>query len=970
MEREEALNPGKSVFVSAPAGSGKTQLLAERYVTLLEQNLKNKRLQEYSEKFAGRSLITENILSITFTRKAAFEMRERVFELLLGSKSEELRKIGRDLLEHPERIRISTIHSFCHSLLRRFSLEAGVDPEFNIIGGWAAESLSLEAIDAAIRNIIERDIGVRKSLQASLARLRVRKLIENISAITKKLPITDPAFARWQGERNQIYFEIFKLAVDILKKNKKEEGCLEYHDLEVETLKLLRENPEWLNILYAFNSQIQHILVDEFQDTNFYQWRIIYALIEDWVSGSGIANEMFAQPTLFLVGDEEQSIYLFRGADMQLFREASRMMEENFGRESRYVYYRPDENYRSLDAVINFANSLFQKVMSGSGEDNLKTSYIRFKKGRKDKQKGEVGILLSRSPKKIGVQQMRELDAEIMGGKIQSIVGKLLIFDKEKGETLPCQWENIAVLLRDRNSLPQIEAVFKRRNIPYVVIGSKGLFETPEVRLLYAILKFLRDPTDDLSFLSLLFSPCSYLSSKEVNLIARAPGFTLLRRFEATKLSGKEEEKRSGLLFLINNWEMLAFRSSTVEVLEKVLLDLKIWNIYSSDEEAANIKKFLWMVQVLESEGLTLWDIAGEIAQFSRRGDEEKGQIEVEGTNAVNILTIHGAKGLEFPIVFISRIHEALPDKRTGIFVDEAGEYVSVTLSEGKKEESERIKWMRQKYNLIAREEQKRLFYVAVTRARDYLYLTGIWPVEDKVKKFSWLGYLKDAFEIEFSSEGPTSKTFLPEGVYLEDGRNYMKLPIISPAKEEEVPTLDRSKPLEEPLEFVRVSPTEAVEIPPELVGEGGLELGEIVHEVLEMISKNRLTPDEVEGFLKTRSFNSWVRNEARRHLRVMRETGLLEKYVILDNRESYSELPFAMKDKGKVISGRIDRVILEEDTALIIDYKTHSQDKEEIRKIYKPQIEYYKKAVDAIFKPKSIRAYILLTGSGELIKM
>ncbi len=970
MEREEALNPGKSVFVSAPAGSGKTQLLAERYVRLLEENLKNKALQEYSEKFAGRPLITENILSVTFTRKAAFEMRERVFELLLGSKSEELRKIGRHLLEHPERIRISTIHSFCHSLLRRFSLEAGIDPEFNIIGGWAAESLSLEAIDAAIRNIIERDLSVRKSLQACLARLRMRKFIQNISDITKKLPITDPAFARWQGEKNQIYFEIFKLAVDILKRNKKKEGHLEYHDLEVEGLKLLRENPEWLNILYAFNSQIQHILVDEFQDTNFYQWRIIYALIEDWVSGSGIANEMFTQPTLFLVGDEGQSIYLFRGADVQLFREAKRMMEENFAREDRYVYYRPEENYRSLDAVINFANSLFQKVMSGSGEDNLKTSYIPFKKGRKDKHKGEVGILLSRSPKKIGAQKMRELDAEIMGGKIQSIVGTSSVFDKEKGETLPCQWKDIAVLLRDRNSLPQIEAVLKRRNIPYVVIGSKGLFETPEVRLLYAILKFLRDPTDDLSFLSLLFSPCSYLSSKEVNLIARAPGFTLLRRFEATKLSGKEEEKRSRLLSLIASWEMLAFRFSTVEVLEKVLLDLKIWNIYSSDEEAANIKKFLWMVQLLESEGLTLWDIAGEIAQFSQRGEEEKGQIEVEGTNAVNILTIHGAKGLEFPIVFISRIHEVSPDKRSGIFVDEAGEYVSVTLSQGKKEESEEIKWTRQKYNLIAREEQKRLFYVAVTRARDYLYLTGIWPADDRVKKFSWLEYLKDAFEIEFPSGGPRSKTFLPEGVYLEDGKNYRKLPIISRPKEKEIPTLDRSGPLEEPLEFVRVSPTQAIEIRPELVGEGGLELGEIVHQALEMISRNRLSPDEVEGFLKSGSLNSWVQNEARRHLKVMREAGLLEKYVIPDDRESYSELPFAMKDNGKVISGRIDRVILEKDTALIIDYKTHSQDKEEIKKIYKPQIEYYKRAVDVIFEPENIRAYILLTGSGELIKI
>ncbi len=166
------------------------------------------------------------------------------------------------------------------------------------------------------------------------------------------------------------------------------------------------------------------------------------------------------------------------------------------------------------------------------------------------------------------------------------------------------------------------------------------------------------------------------------------------------------------------------------------------------------------------------------------------------------------------------------------------------------------------------------------------------------------------------------------------------------------------------------MSPTEAVEIPPELVGEGGLELGEIMHQALEMISKKRLSPDEVEGFLESRSFNPWVQNEARRHLEVMREAGLLEKYVISDNRESYSELPFAMKDNGKVISGRIDRVILEKDTALIIDYKTHSQDKEEIRKIYKPQIEYYKKAVEAIFKPRSIHAYILLTGSGELIKI
>ena len=970
MRREEALSPGKSAFVSSPAGSGKTQLLAERYVKLLEENLKNKRLQEYSKEFAGKALTTENILSITFTRKAAFEMRERVFELLLTSKSEKLRKIGQELLEHPERIRISTIHSFCHSLLRRFSLEASLDPEFDIIGEWAGEELSLEAIDAAIRDAIEGDIGVREDLQAFLTRLPLRKLIENVSSITKKLPITDPTFAAWQGKGNQIYFEIFKLAVDILKRNKREEGRLEYHDLEVETLKLLRENPQWLNILYAFNSQIQHILVDEFQDTNFYQWRIIYALIEDWVSGSGIKDELLANPTLFLVGDEKQSIYLFRGADVQLFREAKRIMEESFGREGRYVYYRPEENYRSLDALINFANSLFQKVMRGSEEDNLRTSYTQFKKGRKDTRKGEVSILLYRSLAKMGAEESREVDAEIMGGKIQSIVGERSVFNKEKGKCVPCQWKDIAILLRDRTSLPQIEKVLERRSIPYVIIGGKGLFEVPEVRLLYAILKFLANPTDDLSFLSLLLSPCSHLSTSGVNLIARAPGFTLLNRLEATRLSGKEEKVRRKLLSLIASWRKIAFRSSTVEVLEKVLMDLAIWNIYSSEEEVANIQKLLSMVQALESEGLTLWDIAGHIAQFSQTGDEEKGQIEVEGTNAVNVLTIHGAKGLEFPVVFISRIHEVSRDKRTGVFIDEAGEYVSVACSEGKKEEGAEIERMREKYNLIAREEQKRLFYVAVTRARDYLYLTGIWPAEDAAKKSSWLGYLKDAFQMEFSSEGPTSKTSLPEGIYLEDGENYMKLPVEARSREKDVIIVDRSRALKEAPELERTSPTEMVRVPPELISKETPELGVIMHEVLDMISKNRLTREKVEEFLESRTYSSRVRNEVREHLGVMREAGFLEEYVVPDNRESYSELPFAMKEGRAVVSGRIDRVILEGDRALIIDYKTHSGDHDEIKRVYQPQIKYYKKAVDAIFEPKSICAYILLTGSGELIEI
>jgi ATP-dependent exoDNAse (exonuclease V) beta subunit len=223
---------------------------------------------------------------------------------------------------------------------------------------------------------------------------------------------------------------------------------------------------------------------------------------------------------------------------------------------------------------------------------------------------------------------------------------------------------------------------------------------------------------------------------------------------------------------------------------------------------------------------------------------------------------------------------------------------------------------------------------------------------------------------MEFSSEGPTSKISLPEGVYLEDGKDYMKIPIEARSREKDVIIVDRSRALKEAPKLERTSPTEMVKVPPELAGEGIPELGVIMHEVLDMISKNRLTREKVEEFLESRTHSSRVRNEVRKHLGVMRKAGFLEEYVVPDNRESYSELPFAMKEGRAVVSGRIDRVILERDRALIIDYKTHSGDHEAIKKVYQPQIEYYKKAVDAIFEPRNIRAYILLTGSGEVIKI
>ncbi len=382
------LDTNRSVMISAPAGSGKTEKLARRYIALLQQGVE-----------------VERILSITFTDKAAAEMKQRILRIL----KKEDPGIFTHLVEKMPLMRVTTIHAFCGTLLRRFSFEAGIDPNYTVEDalessmnweevlyevlmeagrGSSGHEIFLQSLsEKGFRGLnylretmdylygkspfsLEARTFLHTSVSAQLAeelmswqsaseliegydkyvqegQCREYRSIENHFLTAKNEPRKRPVpllkemgtdsyrdwaltmYRLWKDrkiiehrERTERLKDIFLTCLAKYRDKKRAAGTLDFSDLEHIAYKMLTENPEWANILYAFDEKTDHILVDEFQDTNTFQWAMIDKLSEEWQSGLGAKREQGGRPTIFFVGDEKQSIYYFRGANVEIFQGA------------------------------------------------------------------------------------------------------------------------------------------------------------------------------------------------------------------------------------------------------------------------------------------------------------------------------------------------------------------------------------------------------------------------------------------------------------------------------------------------------------------------------------------------------------------------------------------------------------------------------------------------------------------------
>ncbi|HDQ98669.1 MAG TPA: hypothetical protein ENN51_00055, partial [candidate division WOR-3 bacterium] len=307
-------------------------------------------------------------------------------------------------------------------------------------------------------------------------------------------------------------FQLFRNRfLDTYTRRKREAGQVDYDDMESLALDLLRQDPDWQNVLRAFDEHTDHLLVDEFQDTSFLQWGIIDKLTEEWRAGAGAKTDLGIEPTIFIVGDDKQSIFGFRDARVEVFTGVADVLEKGLGPD-RLERLTLEENYRSLDAIINFNNVFFSRLMACEPDAPAwRTRYAPFRRARNNEEPGRVEIIITPAGK--NVEERRPADARAVARRIRMLTdpaAPFTVYDRNPDDTetgRPCTLGDIGIVVRHRKTIPFIEEALRDCGVPFIVAGGTGFYKEPEVRYAIALLAALVDPADDLARYATLRGP-------------------------------------------------------------------------------------------------------------------------------------------------------------------------------------------------------------------------------------------------------------------------------------------------------------------------------------------------------------------------------------------------------------------------------------------------------------------------------
>lgn len=711
-QREASAETGKSWVVTAGAGSGKTMVLVNRYINLIT-----------AATVSDPKVSLESTVAITFTEKAATEMRARVEKELRRTLSSE--DTQRRLLERLPMARISTIDSFCLNIVRQNPLMAGVVPEFGIISQSDARALMQRKVRACLETMMVRlkteDVEMLQEAVSGGSN-KLRGFLADMSELTL-IAASRGAFELASGDEapvgvNKILTDLMMSSNEEYKKELATARVLDFSGIEAAALKLLRTKAG--NVI---RQGISSVLVDEYQDTNEVQDEIVRLLVAE--PGTSKAD-ILDTPKLFIVGDKNQSIYAFRGANPGLLGEWIDVAR------SKQRHINLDTNFRSHQMLIRSFNMIFPSVLKGSYEKTISV----YEEADYDEEPKIWAIIADYNDYLSCVSKIVETIKEITSSK-------------GSGETVGAyQYKDIALLVRSSAHMAPYKEAFRKHGVPYVLAKADNLFSSDAALFLADLLRLITDREDEHAAFAVLASPAvgvtdaglAWLKLKYDNL-HRILGdrYHLLIGNRDSGLLDMELSNIKGIMAVVENARMKRACMNLGDLLEMLSVEHGLEEMMLRGYGRQGLADFRKIVEMVQDAVLNVGSMQ-ELKEYIEdncevRTDISEPDLLDEDDNAIRILTIHASKGLEFKVVILAKADMKTSKNNKGsLELDSKGWKVLLKSSEQYTANQER-------FDAMEMEERARLIYVALTRAKDLIILadsqkTKEFKIEDAAKYF------------------------------------------------------------------------------------------------------------------------------------------------------------------------------------------------------------------------------------------
>ena len=986
--QQQAILAEGHTLIEAGAGSGKTTTLVGKILHALgAEVIPDERIAHPCE--------LSQIAAITFTEASAADLKRSLRKAFRTHAQQALDPTDADRWRRRvyelERARIGTIHAFCAGLLRDSALRAGLHPDFRILD--ETESAVLRR-DSARRVLLKLLDDEDQDATELVARLGFATAVTEIASAATGSDTVAACLERWGTAPGDRLAAVALRAAHAVRRQMERtldtRDALDFDALIGRTRTLLRQRPD---VIAGVRRQLRWLLIDEFQDTDPAQRDIAYRICG--LDGSATAGA----PSLCIVGDPKQSIYRFRRADVAVWNAVA----EDF----THLGSPPiplDVNYRSRTPILGFVNTVFSGLMDAV--DAPHEVRYRALTAHRD-YAGDDGLVeWLRSEAEGNAADQRRAEAEAIVERIRLLVtsGERCIRDDGEGRPRAATWKDVALLFRTRTGISVYQDALRRAGIPFYLSSGTGFFARQEVQDLRLLLAALAAPHDDLAWAGLLRSPWVGLTDESLlrmRMVKPGPFSAALD----VPLPGNDGPRLTHAREWLRQLALLRDRVNAGVLVERALeasgYAEHLLLGEGGDLALANLRKAISMATGVPGQSL-----AEIVAFFDERADaserESDAALHTGGENVVVLSTVHGAKGLEWPVVFLcgpGRDTDRKPNQPRLRFDPEVG----IALKPEGEEPADVWDQLRERERLLDRAEEKRLWYVAATRARDRLVLCGTEPgpaemPDDGKTPLAWLLHPTERTERSFrytSADGVSWTGIIhklaPDVSAASPAR---PLPRLAEIARESIPDAirpDRLRILDPPPPRRRYSASRLMDIgkPAEplrrtrTVTSGAPDaraLGNVLHSVLEHLREG----DDLDAILDReieKEVEAEVPVEWRQMVRALIETAHVHDSVVSLHRSAQSEreLPFTwlLNVDGEPVhlEGVIDLAALVDGTPEVLDYKSHDLapgEESTVAEGYTLQAELYAAALGELLgiAPSAFRFVFAKTGNEERVEL